>query len=87
MPTIRPLATAHAVVAFTYSNRFARRLVVSILLTGCDVVTILIAGPSAYSNSAGVPVLRATFVLLFFGMLASLSHVWFLTFRDHRSLR
>jgi hypothetical protein len=24
---------------------------------------------------------------LFFGMLASLSHVWFLTFRDRRSLR
>jgi len=87
MPTIRPLATAHAVVVFTSSNRFARRLVVSILLTGCDVVTILITGPSAYSNSAGVPVLRATFILLFFGMLASLSHVWFLTFRDYRSLR
>ena len=87
MSNARPVSAAQAVIASTFSNRFARRLVVSILLTGCDVVTILITGPSAYSNSAGVPVLRATFILLFFGMLASLSHVWFLTFRDHRLLR
>ena len=85
MPDARSMAAARAVVAPTFSRRFIRRLVVSLLLTGFDASTLVVAGPSAYRSSLASPLVAATFAVLFFGLLASLARVWLLTFRDRNA--
>lgn len=85
MPNARSMAAARVVVAPTVSRRFIRWFVVSLLLTGFDASTLIVAGPSAYRSSLASPLVAATFAVLIFGLLASLARVWFLTFRTRNA--
>ncbi len=85
MPNARSIAVARVVVAPTVSRRFIRRFVVSLLLTGFDASTLVVAGPSAYRSSLASPLVAVTFAVLIFGLLASLARVWFLTFRTRNA--
>ncbi len=85
MPDARSIAAARAVVAPTFSRQFIRRFVVSLLLTGFDASTLVVAGPSVYRSSLASPLVAATFAVLLFGLLASLARVWFLTFRTRNA--
>lgn len=85
MPDARSMAPARAVVTPTLSRQFVRRLAISLLLTGFDTSTLVVAGPSAYRSSLASPLVAATFAVLIFGLLASLARVWLLTFRGRNA--
>lgn len=85
MPDARSMAAARAVVAPTFSRQFIRRLAISLLLTGFDTSTLIVAGPSLYRSSLASPLVAATFAVLLFSLLASLARVWFLTFRTRNA--
>jgi hypothetical protein len=71
-----PLGAVHAALVATFSNRFLRRLIASLLLTALDVAVFLWAWPTAYSASVATPLWRNTFVTLLVGLLLSLGNVW-----------
>jgi uncharacterized membrane protein YeiB len=85
MPDARSMAPTRAVVAPTFSRQFIRRFAISLLLTGFDTGTLVVAGPSAYRSSLASPLVAAIFAVLFFGLFASLARVWFLTFRTRNA--
>jgi len=82
MPDVGPITVARAAIVPTFSKQFVLRFVLSLLFTSADADVILTFAPSVFSAIVNAPILRAAFVILILGLIASLARIWFLTFRD-----
>lgn len=82
MPDIRPITVARAAIVPMLSKRFILRLAISLLLTGVDADAVLSVAPSMFTALLNAPILCAAFAILILGLIASLAHMWFLTFRN-----
>ena len=82
MPDIRPITAARAAIVPMSSKQFILRFAISLLLTGVDADVVLTFAPSVFTALFNAPILRAAFAILILGLIASLTRMWFLTFRD-----
>jgi hypothetical protein len=84
MSTVTSKIGPHVSVGITRSNQFLLRFVVSSLLTGLDAAMLFTVGRFVYRSASISLILPAAFVILTLGMIASLAHMWVLTFRVKR---
>ena len=82
MRYLYPFAAVRSAVVSIFPNQFIRRLAISALLTGFDVSVLLAVLPTIREASKYVPWLATVFAVLVFGLIATLTRTWFLTFRD-----
>ena len=81
MTDIEIVAASRFAVAEAPSSQFIRRLVVSLAVTFLDVAGLRFVGPSLYTISSDLLVMRLALLILLLGMIATLARMWFLTFR------
>ena len=77
-----PFTVVRSAVVSVLTNQFARRLTISVLLTGFDGSVIFAVLPTISEAAKHNPGLAAVFAVLGIGLAATLSRTWFLTFRD-----
>jgi hypothetical protein len=81
MACVVPVAASHSEAVVTPLSQFNYRLMASLGLTFLDAAGLWFVGLSLYTISSNSLVMRADLFILLLGMVASLSRVWFLTFR------
>jgi hypothetical protein len=77
-----PFAVVRSAVVSILTNQFARRLTISVLLTGFDGSVFFAVLPTMSEASKYIPGLAMVFAVLVVGLAATLTRTWFLTFRD-----
>ena len=77
-----PFTVVRSAVVSILTNQFARRLTISVLLTGFDGSVLLAVLPTVREASEYIPGLATGFAVLVFGLVVTLVRTWFLTFRD-----
>jgi hypothetical protein len=81
MPDIRLITAVRPAIVPMFSKQFILRFAISVLLTGVDADVALAFARPVFTAIFNVPILRAAFAILIPGLIASLAHMWFLTFR------
>lgn len=79
-----PVAAARAAAVSTLTNQYVRRLLVSMLMTGFDGSVLLSVGRTVYEAAPLAPWMTLAFIVLVTGLLLSLGHIWYTTFRTRR---
>lgn len=82
MLSLLPVAKASDRNSISRSGEFERRLAVTLLATGADIVALAVAGPLAFECTFISPTLPAVFSIVAFAMTASLAHMWLLTLQS-----
>ena len=81
MPEVPRVVLAPVEYVPVFSFRFARRVVLCLLLTACNAGVIAFASPPLYGVTAGHPIQSLGVGFLFAALLGSLVRVWFVVFR------
>lgn len=76
-----PFAVVGSAVVSILTNQFARRLTISVLLTGFDGSVLFAVLPIIGEAAKVAPGLAIVFAVLVIGLAATLTRTWFLTFR------
>jgi hypothetical protein len=81
MPNIPRIVSAPVDYVPLLSARFARRMVVCVVMTALDVAVTATCAPPIYQVSTGHPAWLAGLAVLFGSMFLTLIHIWVRTLR------
>jgi hypothetical protein len=77
-----PVAEMMAPAQKTPTKRFRSRIAVSSLATIIDMGALMTAGPAAYECAPISSIVPVVFSILAIGAIATLGHMWYLTFQS-----
>jgi hypothetical protein len=80
-----PFAVVRSAVASIPTNQFARRLMISILLSGFDGSVLLTVLPTIREASEKIPGLAMVFAVLVVGLVVTLVRTWLIAFRARKT--